>query len=425
MTPRNSKKRSMRPAFLIGLAVATAALALGSASASFGDSTQLTGAIFTSNADCSATNLNLYDEKTDVYLDGGPDHNNAAGLPDGDYYVQVTDPSGNPVLGTSVGSASETPVHVSGGIFADCYQLWQLVYKSDSTQGYDTTPNQGGEYKVWVSDRSDFDSSKTDNFKVEDVVVPPPPPPQSTLHVTKYYDTNANGQQDLGETDITGWQVNLTGDANNPYLTPWDFVVTPGTFTVSEGTPIQSNWLHTPLASVTTTVADGDVSNIKFGNVCTGGGGGLTLGFWSNKNGQALETTSRLATLSALNLVDGKGNAFNPATPKSLATWLLNATATNMAYMLSAQLATMELNVLNGNVSGGALIYAPGTTSANSNGFATVSALMAEANTDLGINTKTAATGAIRTHQEALKTALDKANNNLNFVQSGACTFSF
>ena len=44
-----------------------------------------------------------------------------------------------------------------------------------------------------------------------------------------------------------------------------------------------------------------------------------------------------------------------------------------MAYMLSAQLAAMRLNVLNGLVNASALIYAPGTNSANpATGFATV-----------------------------------------------------
>ena len=63
---------------------------------------------------------------------------------------------------------------------------------------------------------------------------------------------------------------------------------------------------------------------------------------------------------------------------------MLNATATNMAYMLSAQLAATALNVQNGLVNGKPLIYAPGTTSANALGFATVNAVMAEANTLLG-----------------------------------------
>ncbi len=50
---------------------------------------------------------------------------------------------------------------------------------------------------------------------------------------------------------------------------------------------------------------------------------------------------------------------------KGFQSWLLAANASNMANMLSAQLAAMELNVYNGKVNGGALIYAPGTTSAN------------------------------------------------------------
>lgn len=37
----------------------------------------------------------------------------------------------------------------------------------------------------------------------------------------------------------------------------------------------------------------------------------------------------------------------------------------------------------------------------------------------------TVASGATRTHQEALKNALDKANNNLDFVQAAPCPFSF
>ena len=50
---------------------------------------------------------------------------------------------------------------------------------------------------------------------------------------------------------------------------------------------------------------------------------------------------------------------------------------------------------------------------------------MAEANTSLGANGDTTATGATRTYQEALKNALDKANNNLNFVQSSPCPYTF
>lgn len=64
-----------------------------------------------------------------------------------------------------------------------------------------------------------------------------------------------------------------------------------------------------------------------------------------------------------------------------------------MGYMLSAQLAAMELNVhtLPGGymVDPNGLIYAPGTKSANTLGYATVGNLMAEANAALGAGSMT------------------------------------
>ncbi len=50
---------------------------------------------------------------------------------------------------------------------------------------------------------------------------------------------------------------------------------------------------------------------------------------------------------------------------------------------------------------------------------------MAEANASLGANGLTVVSGAVRSYREALKNALDKANNNLNFVQPTPCPFSF
>jgi len=129
-----------------------------------------------------------------------------------------------------------------------------------------------------------------------------------------------------------------------------------------------------------------------------------------------------LALLVSLNLVNENGAAFNPANKTQVRGWLNGARAVNMAYMLSAQLAAMALNVHNGLVSGSALVYAPGTTSANAAGFATVSALMAEANAELGLHPTAVAGDAWRTYQTALKDALDNANNNRSFVQADAST---
>lgn len=127
------------------------------------------GAVFTTTAECVKVNGNIYDTVFDVFIDGGPKKPGAAGLSDGFYYVQVTQPNGK-LLGTSVGSANETPVEVVDGEFTQCLNLYEILVKaSDGSQGYDNTGNKGGEYKLWVSTKSTFanNSSKTDNFKVK------------------------------------------------------------------------------------------------------------------------------------------------------------------------------------------------------------------------------------------------------------------
>lgn len=382
----------------------------------------LPGAIFTTDDTCTGVNLNIYDNKDDVYLDGGPAHPGAAGLPDGYYYVQVTEPNGT-LLGTSVGSGNETPVHVTNGEFDQCYQLSAILIKaSDGTPGYDTTSNPGGEYKVWVSTVSTFDNdkSKTDNFKVKGEQ----PPQPARLDVIKFYDANANSVNDDGQL-ITGWKIRIQSTIDYIRFTPVSILVDPDDYTVTEFYPIEPNWMHTTDNPVLVTLDPGETETVEFGNLCLGPGGGLTLGFWSNKNGQALFGSDDLALMVSLNLRNADGSNFDPANYSAFRTWLLSANATNMAYMLSAQLAAMELNVLNGKVNGGALIYAPGTTSANALGFATVSAVMAEANAELGLHGLTLAGSPDRAYQEALKNALDAANNNKNFVQPTPCAFSF
>src|SRR5438270_6297159 len=76
----------------------------------------LPGAVFTTDSACSGVDLNIYGNKADVYINGGPSHPGAASLPDGSYCVQVTSPDGT-VLGRSAPGA----VTVAGGAFAQCY----------------------------------------------------------------------------------------------------------------------------------------------------------------------------------------------------------------------------------------------------------------------------------------------------------------
>ncbi len=393
----------------------------------------VSGAIFTTDLGCTGTNVNIFASKDAVYLDGGPAHPGAAGLPDGEYYVKVTTPGGT-LLGTSVGSADDTPVTVTAGEFATCYQLSAILIKaSDSSAGYDDTTNPGGEYKVWLSAVSTFDNSdtKTDNFKVrcDDCGGNPP---QGTINVVKYYDVNANGALDLGtDIPITGWKVRIQDDIDFIRFTPASLVVfTPDTYTVSEANPIETNWQHTTPSIIVYALAVNETHEFDFGNVCLGAGGGLTLGFWSNKNGASvINTKGLLPGVEALCLRNPDGSLLGTPNLANFQKFLTSASATNMASMLSAQTAAMYLNVASGGVNGNALVYAPGTNSANSLGYAKVSDLLTEANAILctGGATKLVLLSGnpLRPRAEAVKTALDKANNNLTFVQSTPCPFSF
>jgi hypothetical protein len=423
----------------------------------------LPGAIFTTDSTCSGVDLNIYGSKADVYLNGGPSHPGAASLPDGNYYVQVTDPSGACVLGTSVGASDPTPFKVVNGSVQGCIQLCSVLTNigldatcagggvADANCGYNNTPNSGGEYKVWVSSESSFtnNSTKTDNFKVKEGGGGPGG--QATICVKKFYDANANGVQDNNEPNLPGWEYCVVGNNNFSALRftfdpPRCLTVDPDDYCVTEGTPIESNWVHTTDTQACFTLPADGTQNVSFGNVCLGAGGGLTLGFWSNKNGQSLETAGDFTLLNSLCLrnADGSNKDFNQAlsaNKTALNTWLLGGTATNMAYMLSVQLAAMELNVNHFGVSNkfgagvdpNAIVYAPcllNFTPINglSNlGFISISNLMAAANTALCNDGNTPAGDPNRAYQECLKNALDDANNNKNFTQSAAnhCPYNF
>jgi hypothetical protein len=384
---------------------------------------QLAGAIFTTDGACVGTNVNIFTDKDDVYLDGGPVQPGAAGLPDGEYFVKVTEPSGT-LLGTSIGSADETPALVVNGEFAVCYQLSAILVKaSDSLPGYDTTTNGGGEYKVWISQSSTFDggTNKTDNFKVDETE-----PDSGTLEVIKFYDANVNGINDDGQ-ELTGWEIHIVDGTEYVRYTPVSIIVAPDVYTVTESTPVEPNWVGTTGNPVIVGLAAGEAVTVEFGNVCLGGGGGHTLGFWSNKNGQATlndgaSMASELALLSGLHLRNAGGSDFDPACytgcPTALRSWLLNGTAVNIAYMLSVQLSAMALNVEAGFVDGDALVY-------DGVDFVTISSLMAAADAALAADGETFDGDLNRAFQEALKNTLDAANNNQNFVQAAPCPFSF
>lgn len=387
----------------------------------------LSGAIYTTMSN-DGVNVNFFTDKEEVYLNGGPQHPGAAGLNDGYYAVQVTEPDGT-LLGTSIGSSNEMPVFVVGGEFEEVYQLWSILIKeSNRTQGYDDSSNGGGVYKVWICSDGGFTNAdtKTDNFKVKEnadtniVIVTT----NTILDVVKFYDANANGLND-GELLLVGWKVSVSDDVYLVRYTPVLMIVEPGIYTVREFQPLECCWRPTTPSPVDVVLMPGDETVVEFGNLCLGPGGGKTLGFWSNKNGQALFGSGDLALMVSLNLRKANGDEFNPGGYSAFRSWLLSANAVNMAYMLSAQLAAMELNVYNGKVDGNALIYAPGVKSANALGYATVAKVMAEANVELGLHGYTPSGSQYRACQERIKNALDNANNDRTFVQPIPCPFTF
>jgi len=122
---------------------------------------QLSGAIFTTLPDGSAVNFNIYASKSDVYLDGGPPPgapSTAAGLPDGTYVFQVTDPSGKTLLSLDPARCRQFTVlngNINGVVVTGCQHLTGFDSGRNSVtvqlMPYADTPNNGGEYKAWAT----------------------------------------------------------------------------------------------------------------------------------------------------------------------------------------------------------------------------------------------------------------------------------
>lgn len=172
--------------------------------------TSVPGAIFTTVADGTIVDANTqYTSKCAVYLDGGPGPKapaGAAGLPSGDYFFQVTDPSGKTLLSTDVVNNRRFHVSTDGvitaytgtggpvhpiGIDQVHPELGTITISLANTicpTDYLDTPNSGGVYKAWVTPVADLlgdptqvdnacgngcfhgfasSTSKTDNFKVQ------------------------------------------------------------------------------------------------------------------------------------------------------------------------------------------------------------------------------------------------------------------
>lgn len=443
-----------RPAWASGFALVAALLA-GPASAA-----AIHGALFTTDA-AANVNVNQYASKSDVYLDGGPGPNapcTAAGMDDGVYVYQITNPSGTVLLSSD--DISHREFTVSGGVIVSSNDHPTVAGLCGGVgvqmAPFDDTPNNGGVYKAWVTRKSDYlangntfkaGSTKTDNFHVRETSIQPQ---TADLVVYKFYDANANGVWDPDEIPLFNWamnvqnadaSVNLTQLTQSPDgLTTFAGLDPAGNpFSVTEGTAggtwhqsasiINGAPTGTPTNPVTgLTLVAGQTTEVIFGNYCTCHSGGKTLGFWSNTNGQTKlndggTMNPEFNVLNALHLRNADGSNFdlNTALPQAgnytlLRNWLLNGTATNMAYMLSVQLATMRLNIEAGYV--------------NKNNFyipwgGTIADLVSDADAALAADGYTPSGDPNRALQEELKNYLDQLNNNANIVRNTPCAYSF
>ena len=483
-SPNNSRPRKSR-IFRKSFIIAASLFAVSAVSVQvFSAANNFFGSIFTSDAFGVTVNQNLFDNKSDVYLNGGPQNQNANGLPNGTYYYQVTNPSGSLLLSTDAARCRQLTITngvVSGAAGPCPHANGNLNPVNSSTPvqliPFDNTANNGGEYKVWLirqtstttivgdattSASLSFQSkdAKTDNFKVKEAPCTEDCGGETatTLSGRKFYDANANGV-DNAEAGVADVRIVVTIDGvDQPYVTSdvtggWTYpnVAIGSTYKVCEIPPLTGSepadyWVQTAPAPdslgaqcYSGTVTNGNpITGLDFGNVCFHPArGGLTLGFWSNKNGEAIikgndNYVGDFTFLNTLNLKNYNGANFDilPVTgganayKNTFRAWLLNGNAVNMAYMLSVQLSATSLDVRHNFLSDSQVVDA---TSLGL-GYVTIGSVRNAANTELNLlgGNITFTGNPLRADEEILKDFLDAVNNNkLPFASATPCGVTY
>jgi hypothetical protein len=270
------------------------------------------GAIYTTTFDGSSVNQNIYSNKNAVYLNGGPQNENANGLPDGTYYFQVTDPSGANLLSTDLAVCRQLIVANGRVVASDGPACQHSTGIPNSTNGstpvklapFNDTPNNGAQYKVWLIRQAanttvaadgkhinfNQNNAKTDNFKV--VFVPCTNcSPTVVLGGKKFYDANGNTLFDEGEVPVEGVRFGVTVTTGEETATTvvttnesgnWSFEVPTGAeYEIGEYLPYtsaddasSSYWSQTaPVADGEgfqgyRGTANGDHFGLNFGDIC-------------------------------------------------------------------------------------------------------------------------------------------------------------
>ncbi|MFN5135257.1 MAG: SdrD B-like domain-containing protein [Chitinophagaceae bacterium] len=304
------------------------------------------------------------------------------------------------------------------------YWEYKIAYNNNWNENYGLNGVQGGPnipLDLCVPTRITFKYNHTTHL-VQLVTE------SSTICINKFYDANVNGIQDYNEPPLQGVTFTLGGDATKTGTTDASGKITftglvPGNYTVTE---------TMPSGYYATTATAKNISlelqmKMDFGNVCLGPGGAKGIGYWMSKNGKETMLDNgtmepELYSLRLIYLSNADGSDFNPMTYEQLQNWLKNANATNMAYMLSAQLAAMYLNYEAGFVKWDSYLYTPGCGSLGEGNFNSFYGLYYTAIYNLWWYNYTPAGHLQRSYQECLKNALDNANNNLSFVQPQPCS---
>jgi hypothetical protein len=181
-SPRRPRRLRFR---ILGWLAVASMLGLALLGPVAGAALALTAHVYTSTADGSVVDANIYEKKTDVYLTGGPCPQ-GGDLPDGNYYYEVVQPKGGGDL-LSTDAISERQFTITDGfITATTGHLTHALICDSSAitvqlMPYDTSAN--GEYKLQVAtvasvqDCPGFNADiafpicqqadqKSDNFKV-------------------------------------------------------------------------------------------------------------------------------------------------------------------------------------------------------------------------------------------------------------------
>jgi uncharacterized protein (DUF2141 family) len=197
--------------------------------------TPIFGSIATVASGNPAPPQQIFGSKGDVFLAGGPVTTPCQFpeyLPDGTYYFQVTDASGNQLLSTD--PVSERKVTVTKGVIASYNGTTHATDGKTacgslavSLMPFADAGSQKAAYVVWLTAAGNFDGNTTavDNvcgagcfhgfhpelsrafaFRVEDKKSCEP---TFCVSGTKFFDANGNGVRDSGEAGIPGVEIHV------------------------------------------------------------------------------------------------------------------------------------------------------------------------------------------------------------------------